>query len=54
MNGVDWTKTEAVLGPWLEINAEKEEFVGSGDIVAKANQLVTRLYRPPFVVPETV
>ena len=54
VNGVDWTKTEAVLGPWLEINAEKEEFVGSGDLVAKANRLVTRQYRAPFVVPETV
>ena len=53
-NGVDWTKTEAVLGPWLEIDAEKEQFVGSGDLVAKANQLVTREYRPPFVVPENV
>ena len=54
VNGVDWTKTEAVLGPWLEIDPAKEEFVGSGDVVTKANQLVTRLYRPPFVVPETV
>ena len=53
-NGVDWTKTEAVLGPWLEIDAEKEQFVGSGDLVAEANQLVTRSYRPPFVVPENV
>jgi hypothetical protein len=53
-NEVDWTKTEAVLGPWLEIDADKEQFVGRGDLVAKANQLVTREYRPPFVVPETV
>jgi predicted dehydrogenase len=53
-NGVDWTKTEAVLGPWLEIDSEKEQFVGSGELVAKANQLVTRQYRPAFLVPENV
>jgi predicted dehydrogenase len=53
-NGVDWTKTEAVLGPWLEIDAEKEQFAGRGELVAKANTLVTRDYRPPFVVPENV
>jgi hypothetical protein len=54
VNGVDWTKTEAVLGPWLEIDAEREQFVGRGELVAKANTLVTRDYRPPFVVPENV
>jgi hypothetical protein len=54
VNGVDWTKTEAVLGPWLEMDAEKEQFVGSGDVVARANQLVTRQYREPFVVPDKV
>ncbi|HEY5914973.1 MAG TPA: Gfo/Idh/MocA family oxidoreductase [Verrucomicrobiae bacterium] len=53
-NGVDWTKTEAVVGPWLELDAEKEQFVGGGDLVEKANQLVTRPYRSPFVVPENV
>lgn len=50
---ITW-KTEAVLGPWLEIDAEKEQYMGSGDLVAKANQLVTRHYRPLFVVPENV
>lgn len=54
VNGVDWTKTEAVLGPWLELDAEKEQFVGGGDLAAKANRLVTRPYRSPFVVPENV
>ncbi|HXP62216.1 MAG TPA: hypothetical protein VN829_17095 [Dongiaceae bacterium] len=53
-NGVDRPKTEAVLGPWLEIDAEKEQFVGSGEFVAKANTLVTRECRSPFVVPENV
>jgi len=47
-------KTEAVLRPWLEIDAEKEQFVGSGEFVAKANTLVTRECRSPFVVPENV
>ncbi len=54
VNGLDWTKTEAVLGPWLELGAEKKQFVGRGDLVATANQLVTRQYRPPFPVPENV
>jgi len=54
VNGVDWTKTEAVLGPWLELDAEKEQFVGGGDLAAKANRLMTRPYRSPFVVPEKV
>ena len=54
VSGVDWKQTEAVLGPWLEIDTEKEPFIGSGGLVAKANQLVTRQYRPLFVVPENV
>ena len=53
-NGVDWTKTEVVLGPWLDMDAEKEEFVGGSDLVSRANQLLTREYREPFVVPDKV
>jgi len=53
-NGVDWSKTEAVLGPWLEMDSEKEEFVGNSEVVSQANELLTRRYREPFVVPDKV
>ena len=53
-NGVDWTKTEVVVGPWLEVDREREVFAGTGDAVAKANALLRGEYRAPFVVPERV
>jgi hypothetical protein len=53
-NGVDFSKTELVLGPWLEMDPEKEQFVGGSDVAGKANQLVRGSYREPFVVPERV
>jgi hypothetical protein len=43
-----------VLGPWLEMDSDREEFVGSSDVVARANQLLRGEYRKPFVVPEQV
>jgi len=51
-NGVNLDKTQAVLGPWLTMNSRKEEFVG--EFADRANQLVSRNYRKPFVVPEKV
>ncbi|HUT22955.1 MAG TPA: Gfo/Idh/MocA family oxidoreductase [Sumerlaeia bacterium] len=51
-NEVDITKTKATLGPWLKMNPEKERFVGFG--AAKANRLLTRDYRQPYVVPKRV
>ncbi|HPP52405.1 MAG TPA: Gfo/Idh/MocA family oxidoreductase [Thermoguttaceae bacterium] len=39
------------LGPWLRFNSEKETFV---DGPAEAAALLTRQYRPPFVVPDEV
>jgi len=54
VNGVDFSKTEVVLGPWLEMDSRKERFVGSSDLVARANQLLRGSYREPFVVPERV
>jgi predicted dehydrogenase len=53
-NGVDLTKNKAMLGPWLEIDTETERFTGEGDIVAKANSLIRRDYRKPFVIPDEV
>jgi hypothetical protein len=53
-NGVDFTKSEMIVGPWLEMDAEKEQFVGNSPSVGLANQLLRGSYRPPFVVPEQV
>ena len=53
-NGVDLSKTPFVLGPWLEMDSKTEQFVGSSEVVARANQLLKREYRKPFVVPENV
>ena len=38
------------LGPKLEFDAASERFVGN----KKANKLLTRNYRKPFVVPDEV
>ena len=52
-NEIDLKKTPATLGPWLEMDPEKEEF--SGDWPAFwANKLARGSYREPFVVPENV
>ncbi|MFQ6130408.1 MAG: Gfo/Idh/MocA family protein [Armatimonadota bacterium] len=53
-NGVDFSKTEVVLGPWLEMDSETERFVGNSEIAARANALLRRDYREPFVVPDKV
>jgi hypothetical protein len=54
VNGVDFSKTKVMVGPWLEMDSKSEQFVGDSDLVARANQLLKRRYRPPFVVPESV
>ncbi len=46
--------TQITVGPWLEMDPQTERFVGSSDLVAKANALARGQYRPPFVVPEAV
>ena len=51
-NGVDIGKTPAVLGPWLTMDPGKERFVG--EFAGRANKLLSRNYRKPFVVPEEV
>ncbi len=53
-NGVDFSKTDVVLGPWLEMDPKSERFVGSSEIVRQANELVRGQYRAPFVIPEEV
>ncbi len=51
-NGVGLKKTPAILGPWLKMNSKKERFIGK--FSKRANKLLTRDYREPFVVPERV
>jgi predicted dehydrogenase len=49
-NKVDLTATKATLGVFLKMDPKTEKFIGN----EKANQLLTREYRKPFVVPEKV
>jgi predicted dehydrogenase len=51
-NGVNLNNTPAVLGPWLKINSKTERFFGI--FARKANKLLTRNYRKPFVVPKNI
>ena len=48
--GVNLDETTYQLGRKLEFDAKSEKFVGDD----QANQLLTRPYRAPFIVPETV
>lgn len=49
-NHVDLTKTPATLGAVLQMDPATERFIGNH----RANQLLTRHYRAPFVVPKNV
>ena len=51
-NGIDLGKTGARLGPMLTIDSDAERF--TGEFSTEANKLISRDYRPPFVVPEKV
>ncbi len=55
-NQIDVAKSRAVLGPWLTMDPEEEKFIGTGEFGTTfwANDLLTRDYREPFVVPEKV
>ena len=53
-NGVDFAKSQMVLGPWLEMDPGREEFVGRSEAVERANRVLRGSYRKPFVVPERV
>jgi predicted dehydrogenase len=46
-NGVDLDKTPMSMGPLLQFNPQKEVFTNS----AKANRILRRQYRKPFVCP---
>ena len=48
-NNVDLAKTPATLGAPLSFDAASEKF--TGDNSAAANQLRTREYRAPWIVP---
>ncbi len=49
-NGVDLKVKKATMGAFLTMDPKTERFTGND----KANQLLTRDYRKPFVVPEKV
>lgn len=49
-NGVDLNDPKATLGPVLKMDPKTERFLGD----SKANELLTREYREPFVVPAKV
>ena len=48
--GLDVLNNTYCLGPMLKFDPKAEKFIGN----AKANELLTRPYRAPFVVPEKV
>jgi hypothetical protein len=49
-NGVNLTQTRLTVGPTLRLDPATEKFLGN----PAADQLLTRPYRPGFVVPEQV
>jgi len=51
-NKVELNKIPATVGPMLTIDPRQERFVGQ--FSDRANMLLTRNYREPFVVPEKV
>jgi predicted dehydrogenase len=51
-NGIDLDRTPATLGAMLTFDPAAERFVG--EFSQAANELVSRPYRQPFVVPEQV
>jgi hypothetical protein len=50
--GVNLEETDYKVGPHLSFDAASEKF--TGEHAEKANALLTRAYRTPYVVPETV
>jgi len=51
-NEIDLSKNPVAVGPMLTFDIESEKFVGENSY--DANMFLSRNYRPPFVVPETV
>ena len=56
LNDVDIAKTGITVGPMLEMDPKTERFVGDGEYSTArwANDMLTRRYRTPFVVPDKV
>ncbi len=52
LNGVDVKLTPRMLGPWLTMDPQAEQF--TGEFAEEANRLVRGTYRAPFVVPAQV
>jgi predicted dehydrogenase len=50
--GVPVDQTKYTVGPVLTFDPATEKF--TGEHAAEANKLLTREYRPPFIVPQTV
>lgn len=51
-NGVKLGETPWTLGPALEFDAKNEKF--TGQFAAEANELVRRVYRKPYEIPDAV
>ncbi|MFW5693513.1 MAG: Gfo/Idh/MocA family protein, partial [Thermoguttaceae bacterium] len=51
-NGIDLADAPAVMGPMLTLGPVSEQF--TGEFAKEGNELITRHYRVPFVVPEKV
>ena len=51
-NEIDLTENPIAIGPMLRFDTESETFVGEDSFYA--NMYLSRNYRTPFVVPETV
>ena len=49
VNGVNLATSQAVVGPWVTLDANQERFVD--EFADRANELSQRVYRKPFVVP---
>jgi len=47
-NGIDLSKPQVTLGPWLNMEPKAERFIDND----AANALLSRDYRQPFVVPD--
>jgi predicted dehydrogenase len=52
-NGVNVRKEKMSVGTWLDVDSKTERFTG-GDNFKKANTLLKREYREPFVIRENV
>jgi hypothetical protein len=50
LNGVDISRDQATIGPWVTLDVEREQFVG--EFAEQANALSRPEYRAPYVVPE--